>query len=97
MLLIGKLPTSLTPVDLPIGTNNVNFEFELRVSKEGRIISIDKHAILLIGFSTSEIIGTLFFDYVDPYHLSDVSESISTFAKTGLGTTTPYRLITKKW
>ena len=95
VILIGKLPTTLTPVDLPIGTNNVNFEFELRVSKEGRIISIEKHAILLIGYSTSEVIGTSFFDYIDPYHLSDIAESIATFAKTGLGTTTPYRMLTK--
>ena len=95
VLLIGKLPTSLLHVDLPVATNDINFEFELRVSKEGRIISIEKHAILIIGFSSSELIGTSFFDYVDPYHLSDVADSISSLTKTGLGVTSPYRLMTK--
>lgn len=95
VILIGKLPTSLLHVDLPVGTNDVNFDFELRVSKEGRIISIEEHAILIIGYNSSEIIGTSFFDYVDPYHLSDIAESISSLTKTGLGVTSPYRLMTK--
>ncbi len=95
ILLIGRLPTSLLHVDLPVATNDINFEFELRVSKQGRIISIEKHAILIIGFSSSELIGTSFFDYVDPYHLSDVADSISSLTKTGLGVTSPYRLMTK--
>ncbi len=95
IVLIGKLPTSLSYIDLPIGTNDVNFDFELRVSKEGRIISIEEPAILIIGYSCSEIIGTSFFDYVDPYHLSDIAESISSLTKTGLGVTSPYRFMTK--
>ena len=95
LVIIGKLPTSLSMIDLPIGTNDVNFEFEMRVSREGRIIDVDKHAVTVLGFMTSEIIGTSFFDYVDPYHLMDVSEGMSTFLSSGLGTTTPYRLLTK--
>ena len=95
LVMIGKLPTSLSMVDLPVGTNDVNFEFEMRVSREGRIIDVDKHAVTVLGFTTSEIIGTSFFDYIDPYHLLDVSEGMSTFLSSGLGTTTPYRLQTK--
>ena len=95
LVMIGKLPTSLPMVDLPVGTNDVNFEFEMRISREGRIIDVDKHAVTVLGFTTSEIIGTSFFDYIDPYHLLDVSEGMSTFLSTGLGTTTPYRLQTK--
>ncbi len=95
VLLIGKLPTSLLHVDLPVGTNDVNFDFELRVSREGRLISIEEHAILIIGYNTSEVIGTSFFDYVDPYHLSDIAESISSLNKTGVGVTSPYRFLTK--
>ena len=95
IVMVGKLPTSLSMVDLPVGTNDVNFEFEMRVSREGRIIDVDKHAVTVLGFTTSEIIGTSFFDYIDPYHLLDVSEGMSTFLSSGLGTTTPYRLQTK--
>ena len=95
LVVIGKLPTSPSMVDLPMGTNDVNFEFEMRVSKEGRIIDIDKHAVIVLGYTTSDIIGTSFFEYVDPYHLSDISECMSTLLSDGLGTTTPYRLLTK--
>ena len=95
LVMIGKLPTSLSMVDLPVGTNDVNFEFEMRISREGRIIDVDKHAVTVLGFTTSEIIGTSFFDYIDPYHLLDVSEGMSAFLSNGLGTTTPYRLQTK--
>ena len=95
LVMIGKLPTSLSMVDLPVGTNDVNFEFEMRVSREGRIIDINKHAGTVLGYTSSEIIGTSFFDYVNSYHLMEVSESMSTFLSSGLGTTMPYRLLTK--
>lgn len=95
VVLIGKLPTSLTLADLAVGTNDVNFEFEMRVSREGRFIDIDKHAILLLGFSVAELIGTSFFDYIDPYHIVDVGESMAKFLNNGLGTTMPYRILTK--
>ena len=95
IILIGKLPTSLALLDLTIGTNDVNFEFEMRVSREGRIVDIDKHAILVMGFSITELLGTLFFEYIDPYHVTDVGESLGRFLSTGLGSTTPYRIRTK--
>ena len=95
IILIGKLPTSLALLDLAIGTNEVNFEFEMRVSREGRIVDIDKHAILVMGFDITELLGTLFFEYIDPYHITDVGESLGRFLSTGLGSTTPYRIRTK--
>lgn len=95
ILLFGKLPTSLTLIDLAVGTNDVNFEFEMRVSREGKIIDVDKHAVLIFGFELSELIGSSFFDYVDPYHILDVGESMSAFLTSGLGTTAPYRFCTK--
>ncbi len=95
IILIGKLPTSLALLDLSIGTNDVNFEFEMRVSREGRIVDIDKHAILVMGFGITELLGTLFFEYIDPYHVTDVGESLGRFLSTGLGSTTPYRIRTK--
>lgn len=94
-VVIGKLPTSMALVDLAISTNDVNFEFDMRISQNGRIIDIDKHAVMVFGFSTSELIGTLFFEYVDPYHISQVGESMSKFLSEGLGSTKPYRIRTK--
>ncbi len=94
-VIIGKLPTSMAMVDLAISTNEVNFEFDMRISQKGHIIDIDKHAVMVFGFSTAELIGTLFFEYVDPYHISEVGESMSKFLSDGIGTTTPYRVRTK--
>ena len=34
ILLIAKLPTSPSVVDLPVSTNEVNFQFDMRVSRE---------------------------------------------------------------
>lgn len=95
IILLGKLPTSLALLDLSISTNDVEFEFEVRVSREGRIVDIDKHAILVMGFSVAELIGTLFFEYIDPYHITDVGESMGRVINNGLGLTTPYRICTK--
>ena len=95
VMLLGKLPTSLTLVDLAIGTNDVGFEFEMRVSREGRIIDVDKHAILVFGFSATELLGSSLFDLVDPYHINDVGESMSMFLQSGMGATSPYRIRTK--
>ena len=95
VLLLGKLPTSLTLIDLAVGTNDVGFEFEMRVSREGRIIDVDKHAILVFGFSAAELLGSSLFDLVDPYHINHVGESMSTFLQSGMGVTSPYRIRTK--
>lgn len=95
ILLLGKLPTSLTLIDLPISTNDVNFEFEMRVSREGTIIHVDKHAMLVFGFTPSEVIGSSIFEYVDPYHIVQVGEAMAGFLSSGIGTTTPYRILSK--
>lgn len=95
VLLLGKLPTSLSLIDLSVGTNDVGFEFTMRVSRVGRIIDIDKHALLLFGYSSSELIGSSFFDLVNPYHIVEVGEAMSVFLNTGLGTSQPYRFRTK--
>ena len=95
VVIIGKLPTSMTPLDLAVSTNDVNFEFEMRISRKGHIIDVAKHAELVCGFSAAEMIGTLFFEYVDPYHIADVGDSIAKFLSEGVGMTTPYRIRTK--
>ena len=95
LLTIWKLPTSLTLIDLPVGTNDVSFEFEIRISREGRVIDVDKHANLVLGYPISEFIGSSFFEYIEPYHILEVGESIVTILKNGLGPVAPYRMRTK--
>ena len=95
ILLVAKLPNLLSLIDLPIGTNEVNFQFDVRVSREGKVIDIDSHATLVMGYISSEMVGSSFFDYIDPYHLTQVGEAMSVFLNRGLGTTMPYRLRTK--
>lgn len=94
-VLLGKLPTHLTFLDLPVGVNDVNFTFEMRISKEGNIINIDTHAVLLLGYTVSELVGSRFFDYIDPYHLTEVGDHMTEFFNNGRGTTNPYRFFTK--
>ena len=95
ILLIAKLPTSPSVVDLPISTNEVNFQFDMRVSREGKIIDVEKQAILVLGYPPSELMGSSFFDYIDPYQLTHLAESIGVIFNKGLGTTTPSRMRSK--
>ena len=95
VLLLGKLPTNLTLLDLPLGVNDVDFSFDMRVSKNGNIINIDSHAVLVLGFTISEIVGSHFFDYIDPYHLLDVGERMGDIFTNTRGSTNPYRFHTK--
>ena len=94
-VLLGKLPTHLTFLDLPVGVNDVNFTFDMRISKEGNIINIDTHAVLLLGYTVSELVGSRFFDYINPYHLTEVGDHMAEFFNNGRGTTNPYRFFTK--
>ena len=95
ILLIAKLPTSPSVVDLPVSTNEVNFQFDMRVSREGKIIDIEKHAALVLGYLPGELVGSSFFDYIDPYQLTHLAESIVVIFSKGLGTTTPSRMRSK--
>lgn len=95
VLIMGKFGSSLTSVDQPVTTNDVNFEFELRVSKEGKILDMDPQATLILGYTSADLVGSLFFDYIDPSHLDKVSESISHFLTKGLGISQPYRILSK--
>lgn len=94
-VLLGKLPTHLTFLDLPVGVNDVNFTFDMRISKEGNIINIDAHAVLLLGYTVAELVGSRFFDYINPYHLTEVGDHMTEFFNNGRGTTNPYRFFTK--
>lgn len=95
MLLLAKTGCSLANIDHPLTTNDINFSFEMRVSKEGKVLDMDKHASLVLGFTSWELTGSSFFDYVHPYHVQSVGEAMSTFLEKGLGVSQPYRIRTK--
>ncbi|XP_003386656.1 PREDICTED: circadian locomoter output cycles protein kaput-like [Amphimedon queenslandica] len=96
LLLIAKLDENLSIVDEPfISNGSIEFSFDIRVSREGKILDMSKQASLILGYTSNELVGSLFFDYVDPFHLEKVSESILEFLKKGLGVSQPYRLISK--
>lgn len=71
------------------------FKFELRVSKGGRIIEVQRHAAIAIGFTTMELIGASVFDFVHPYHVTAFGDAIQSFTTRGCGTTNLYRFFTK--
>lgn len=95
ILLLGKLSNTERPRDHSVTTNDVNFEFSMRVSKEGKILEVDKQASLLLGFTKKDIQGASFFDYIDPYHSEKIGEAIEMFLNKGLGVSQPYRLSSK--
>ena len=95
LLLICKLSNSMGHIDMPITSNEVNFQFDLRISKEGKILDLSKHASLVLGYTCTELVGSLFFDYIDANHLTKLSESITMFLNKGLGVSKPYRFLTK--
>lgn len=95
VLLLVRPTKSLSIIDHPITTNDVNFQFDLRISKEGKILDIDKQASLVLGYTNWELSGCSFFDYVHSYHVVKVGEIISSVLNKGIGVTQPYRLQTK--
>ena len=72
-----------------------DFKFEMRISKEGRIIEVQKHAAIAIGYTTMELIGTSVFDFIHPYHVVSFGEAIQSCTTRGCGTTNLYRFFTK--
>ena len=95
ILLIAKLPTSPSVVDLPVSTNEVNFQFDMRVSREGKIIDVEKQATLVLGYLPGELTGVSFFDCIEPNLVTSVGESIAGILSKGCATTIPYRLVSK--
>lgn len=95
MLLLVKTSSDLSHIDQPITTNEVNFSFDMRVSKEGKVLEMDKHASLVLGYTSWELVGSSFFDYIHPYHIQMVGESMTAFLKKGLGVSQPYRVRSK--
>ena len=86
---------SLAYSDAPIRADESEFCFEMRITKEGKILSISSHSAIVLGFTEAEVIGSSIFDYVNPYHVTAFGQSISMFLQNGYGATNPYRILTK--
>lgn len=94
-LMVAKMNSCLYPVDFPVTTNDVNFQFDMKVSKKGKILAVDRQANIILGYTTSELIGSSFFECVDPYHVQTIGEAITAYISKGRGVSQPYRLTSK--
>ena len=94
-MILVAVPSSITHRDVPLLSNEFSFMFQLRISKEGTILDLDKHASAVLGYTQDEIVGSSFFEYVHPYHVASFGESMSMFIEQGYGSTNPFRLSSK--
>ena len=94
-MILVAIPSSITHRDVPLLSNDFSFVFQLRVSKEGTVMDLDKHASAIIGYTQEEFLGSSLFDYVHPYHVASFGESVSMFIEQGYGSTNPFRLSSK--
>lgn len=94
-MILVAIPSSITHRDVPLLSNEFSFVFQLRISKEGTVLDLDKHAPAALGYTQDEILGSSFFDYVHPYHVASFGESVSMFIEQGYGSTNPFRLSSK--
>ena len=94
-MILVAIPSSITDRDVPLLSNDFSFVFQLRISKEGTVLDLDKHASAVIGYTQEEFMGSSFFDYVHPYHVASFGESVTMFIEQGYGSTNPFRLSSK--
>ena len=94
-LILVAIPSSIMHRDVPLLSNDSSFVFQLRISKEGRVLDLDKHSSAVLGYSQDEILGSSLYDYVHPYHVASFGESMSMFIEQGYGSTNPFRLSSK--
>ena len=94
-LILVAIPSSITQRDVPLLSNDSSFVFQLRISKEGTVLDLDKHSSAVLGYTQDEILGSSLFEYVHPYHVASFGESVSVFIEQGYGSTNPFRLSSK--
>jgi len=94
-MILVAIPSSITHRDVPLLSNDFSFVFQLRISKEGTVLDLDKHAPAVLGYTQDEIVGSSLFDYVHPYHVASFGESMTMFIEQGYGSTNPFRLSSK--
>ena len=94
-MILVAIPSSITQRDVPLLSNEFSFVFQLRISKEGTVLDVDKHAPAVLGYTQNEIVGSSVFDYIHPYHVASFGDSVTLFIEQGYGSTNPFRLNSK--
>ncbi|CAF3573911.1 unnamed protein product [Adineta steineri] len=80
---------------LTINEDNSTNEFTTRLNLQGRFIYVDSKARQILGYSSYELIGCTYFDFVHPDDLSIMTRAYQLWKDNGSGTSEPYRFLSK--
>ncbi|CAF0905064.1 unnamed protein product [Adineta steineri] len=80
---------------LTINEDNSTNEFTTRLNLHGRFIYVDSKARQILGYSSHELIGCTYFDFVHPDDLSIMTRAYQLWKDNGSGTSEPYRFLSK--
>ncbi|CAF4347367.1 unnamed protein product, partial [Adineta steineri] len=80
---------------LTINEDNSTNEFTTRLNLHGRFIYVDSKARQILGYSSHELIGCTYFDFVHPDDLSIMTRAYQLWKDNGSGTIEPYRFLSK--
>ena len=94
-MILVAIPSSITHRDVPLLSNEFSFVFQMRISKEGTVLDVDKHSPAVLGYTQNELVGSSVFDYIHPYHVASFGDSVTLFIEQGYGSTNPFRLNSK--
>ncbi|CAF1061004.1 unnamed protein product [Adineta ricciae] len=70
-------------------------EFSIRLNLQGRFIHIDINTRQYLGYSSYELIGHTFFDFVHPDDLPIIFRAQQIWKENGSGKSEPYRFLSK--
>ncbi|CAF1444720.1 unnamed protein product [Adineta steineri] len=80
---------------LTINDDNSINEFTTRLNLRGRFVHVDSKARQILGYSSYELIGYTYFDFVHPDDLSIMTRAYQLWKDNGSGTSEPYRFLSK--
>ncbi|CAF0931044.1 unnamed protein product [Adineta steineri] len=80
---------------LTINEDNSANEFTTRLNLHGRFIYVDSKARQILGYSSYELIGCTYFDFVHPDDLSIMTRAYQLWKDNGSGRREPYRFLHK--
>ncbi|CAF0834967.1 unnamed protein product [Adineta steineri] len=80
---------------LTINEHNSTNEFTTRLNLHGRFIYVDSKTQQFLGYSSYELIGCTYFDFVHPDDLSIMTRAYQLWKDNGSGTSEPYRFLSK--
>ncbi|CAF1367502.1 unnamed protein product [Adineta steineri] len=80
---------------LTINEHNSTNEFTTRLNLHGRFIYVDSKARQILGYTSYELIGCTYFDFVHPDDLSIMTRAYQLWKDKGRGTSEPYKFLNK--